>query len=31
MIEPEIAFATLKEDMDLQEEMVKYIISVVLE
>ena len=30
MIEPEIAFATLKEDMDLQEEMVKYIISVVL-
>ena len=31
MIEPEIAFATLKEDMDLQEEMVKYIISVVLQ
>lgn len=31
MIEPEIAFATLKEDMDLQEEMVKYIISAVLE
>ena len=31
MIEPEIAFATLKEDMDLQEDMVKYIISAVLE
>ena len=31
MIEPEIAFATLKEDMDLQEEMVKYIIAGVLE
>ena len=31
MIEPEIAFATLKEDMDLQEEMVKYIISTVLD
>ena len=31
MIEPEIAFATLKEDMDLQEKMVKYIISAVLE
>ena len=31
MIEPEIAFATLKEDMDLQEEMVKYIIAAVLE
>ena len=31
MIDPEIAFATLKEDMDLQEEMVKYIISAVLE
>ena len=31
MIEPEIAFATLREDMDLQEEMVKYIISAVLE
>ena len=30
MIEPEIAFATLKEDMDLQEEMVKYIIDAVL-
>ena len=31
MIEPEIAFATLKEDMDLQEQMVKYIITAVLE
>ena len=31
MIEPEIAFATLKEDMDLQEKMVKYIISSVME
>ena len=31
MIEPEIAFATLKEDMDLQEEMVKYIIDATLE
>ena len=31
MIEPEIAFATLKEDMDLQEEMVKYIINATLE
>ncbi len=31
MIEPEIAFATLKEDMDLQEDMVKYIISAVLD
>ncbi len=31
MIEPEIAFATLKEDMDLQEEMVKYIIAAVLD
>ena len=31
MIEPEIAFATLKEDMDLQEEMVKYIITAVLD
>ena len=30
MIEPEIAFATLKEDMDLQEEMVKYIIDATL-
>ena len=31
MIEPEIAFADLSIDMDLQEEMVKYIISAVLE
>ena len=31
MIEPEIAFATLKEDMDLQEEMIKYILAAVLE
>ena len=31
MIEPEIAFADLAVDMDLQEEMVKYIISAVLE
>ncbi|MGI6172847.1 MAG: asparagine--tRNA ligase [Christensenellales bacterium] len=31
MIEPEIAFATLKENMDLQEDMIKYIISAVLE
>ena len=31
MIEPEIAFATLKEDMELEEEMVKYIISATLE
>ena len=31
MIEPEIAFATLKEDMDLQEEMVKFIIAAVLD
>ena len=31
MVEPEIAFATLKEDMDLQEEMIKYIINAVLE
>ena len=30
MIEPEMAFATLKEDMDLQEDMVKYIIDAVL-
>ncbi|MBR2572342.1 MAG: asparagine--tRNA ligase, partial [Clostridia bacterium] len=30
MIEPEIAFATLKEDMDLQEAMVKYIIDATL-
>ena len=31
MIEPEIAFADLQIDMDLQEEMVKYIISAVLD
>ena len=31
MIEPEIAFADLDVDMDLQEEMVKYIIAAVLE
>ena len=31
MIEPEIAFATLKEDMDLQEEMIKSVLSTVLE
>ncbi|KPU27201.1 asparaginyl-tRNA synthetase [Caloranaerobacter sp. TR13] len=31
MIEPEIAFADLKDDMDLAEEMLKYIISFVLE
>lgn len=31
MIEPEIAFADLKDDMDLIEEMVKYIINFVLE
>lgn len=31
MIEPEIAFAGLKEDMDLAEDMVKYIISYVME
>ena len=31
MIEPEIAFADLAIDMDLQEEMVKYIITAVLE
>ncbi|MBQ2955067.1 MAG: asparagine--tRNA ligase, partial [Clostridia bacterium] len=30
MIEPEMSFATLKEDMDLQEDMVKYIIDAVL-
>ena len=30
MIEPEIAFATLKEDMDLQEDMIKYIIDAAL-
>ncbi|MDR0929708.1 MAG: asparagine--tRNA ligase [Oscillospiraceae bacterium] len=31
MVEPEIAFATLREDMDLAEEMVKYIINRVME
>ena len=31
MVEPEIAFATLKEDMELAEEMVKFIITRVLE
>ena len=31
MIEPEIAFATLKEDMDLQEEMIKYVLGAVLD
>ncbi len=31
MIEPEICFADLKDDMDLAEEMMKYIISYVLE
>lgn len=30
MIEPEIAFATLEEDMNLQEDMIKYIIDAVL-
>jgi asparaginyl-tRNA synthetase len=30
MVEPEIAFATLKEDMQLQEDLVKYIIDAVL-
>jgi asparaginyl-tRNA synthetase len=30
MVEPEIAFATLKEDMDLQEDLVKYLIAAVL-
>jgi len=30
MIEPEIAFATLREDMDLQEDMVKYLIDAAL-
>ncbi|MDL2206770.1 asparagine--tRNA ligase [Eubacteriales bacterium OttesenSCG-928-N13] len=30
MMEPEIAFATLKEDMDLQEDLVKYLIDAVL-
>ena len=31
MIEPEICFATLKEDMDLAEDMIKYIFSYVIE
>ena len=31
MIEPEIAFADLKDDMDLAEDMIRYIISYVLE
>jgi len=31
MIEPEIAFATIKEDMDLAQEMIKYVIKYVLE
>ena len=31
MIEPEIAFADLSDDMDLEEEMVKYLINYVLE
>jgi len=31
MVEPEIAFATLKEDMDLQEDLVKYLIAAVLD
>ncbi|MEA4898786.1 MAG: asparagine--tRNA ligase [Christensenellaceae bacterium] len=30
MMEPEMAFATLKEDMDLQEDLVKYLIDAVL-
>ncbi len=30
MMEPEMAFATLKEDMDLQEDLIKYLISAVL-
>jgi len=30
MLEPEMAFATLKEDMELQEEMIKYVIDAVL-
>ncbi len=30
MMEPEIAFATLKEDMDLQEDLIKYLIDAVL-
>ena len=31
MIEPEIAFADLKDDMDLQEDMIKFVIRAVLE
>ena len=31
MIEPEIAFADLEDDMDLAEDMLKYVISYVLE
>ena len=31
MIEPEICFADLNDDMDLAEDMIKYIISYVLE
>lgn len=31
MIEPEIAFATIKEDMDLAEKMLKYVIGFILE
>ena len=31
MMEPEIAFATLKEDMDLQEDLIKYLIGAVLD
>ncbi len=31
MIEPEIAFADLKDDMDLQQDMIKYVINDVLE
>ncbi len=30
MMEPEMAFATLKEDMDLQEDLIKYLIEAVL-
>ena len=31
MMEPEMAFATLKEDMELQEDLIKYLISAVLD
>ena len=31
MIEPEIAFADLKDDMELAEDMVKYVIKYVME